>query len=191
MRKIFFKIKIEFKGILHSILQLLALLVFGWFHNSIFEMLVLYVCFFCFRTTFEKQFHAKTTWGCTIISIIVYYLASLIIPNKSISLILVVCFTYFINKVSYYVRDYLDIKYPSKKKKNTNRQEIIKILGEDNLDEESIENFCVSKGMPRLSETIYLFLNNTLEDTSDILGVEPSTITRRINNFIKQGKRLD
>ena len=191
MRKTFFKIKLEIRGVLHSLLQLLALLVFGWFYESIFEMIILYICFFFFRTKFEKQFHAKSTWGCTIISILVYYLASLVIPNKSISLILVVCFTYFINKTSYYIRDYLDIKYPTKKKKNTNRQEIIKILGEDNLDEESIEKFCVSKGIPRLSETIYLFLNNTLDDTSDILGVEPSTITRRINNFIKQSKRLE
>lgn len=121
---------------------------------------------------------------------IVFYVVSLIVPNKSISLLLVILFTYFINLMSFYVRDYLDIKNnfksttKTKKKKNTNRQLIIEIMGKDNLDEESIERYCVSKGVPRLSETIYLFLNNTLEDTADILGIDLSTATRRIKKFI-------
>lgn len=97
--------------------------------------------------------------------------------------------TYYINTLSFYVRDYLDIKYPKKKKKNTNRQTIINILGEDNLDEESIESYCIKIGKPRLSETIYLFLNNTLEETAEILDVDLSTITRRINNFIKESRK--
>ena len=189
MRKTFYKIRLHLKAISHSLLQFLAMIIFGYFHSSLIEMLILYICFFYFKNRFEKQFDASSTWGCTILTIIVYYWASLIIPNTTISVVLVICFTYLINTISYYVRDYLDIKYPKKKKKNTNRQVIIDILGEDNLEEEQIEKFCVSRGIPRLSETIYLFLNNTLEDTADILGVEPSTITRRINNFIRTSRK--
>lgn len=191
MRKFIFKIKLHLKGVIHSLLQLLALLTFGWFCNSVFEMVVLYFCFFWFRGKFEKQFHAKTAWGCTIISMIVYYIASMIIPNKNISLILVVMFTYFINKISFYVRDYLDIKMPRDKKRNTNRQRIIEILGVENLTEKRIERFCVAKAMPKFAETIYLFLNNTLEDTAEILGVDTSTITRRIKNFIELNERME
>lgn len=74
-----------------------------------------------------------------------------------------------------------------KKKKNQNRLMIIEIL-KNNLDEEYIEKFCTSIGKPKLSETIYLFLNNTLEETAEILGVDASTIMRRINTFIEESK---
>lgn len=67
----------------------------------------------------------------------------------------------------------------------TKRKEIIKILGVDRLDEDSIHKYCVSKGFPKLGETIYLFLNNTLEETSEILQVDMSTLSRRINKFIE------
>ncbi len=189
MRKKLFKIRIKLKTMFHSLFQLLVLLGFGYFNNALWEMIILYFCFFYFRTRFEKQFHASSMWGCTILTIIVYWLASRIIPQKSLSILLVIIFTYFINTFSFYARDYLDIKKPKKKKKNTNRQQIIEILGEQNLDEESIEKFCVAKGMPRLSETIYLFLNNTLDETSYILEVDHTTITRRIKKFIKESQR--
>lgn len=188
------KLKTKFfvKGLFHSLLQFIAVFTFAWFNNCIFEMAIIYICFFIFRTRFEKQFHALTTWGCTILTMIIFFIVSLITPEKSISLILVIMFTYMINKISFYYRDYLDIKNMnnsnisnSKKKKNTNRQLIVEILGKDNLDEENIERYCVSKGIPRLSETIYLFLNNTLEETDDILDVDISTITRRIKRFIE------
>ena len=189
--------KLLLKGLFHSLLQFISIFTFAWFNNCIFEMAIIYICFFLFRNKFEKQYHALTTWGCTFLTMLIFYLVSKITPEKSISLILVLMFTYIINKVSYYYRDYLDIKnnrkldennietIKVKKKKNTNRQLIIDILGKDNLDEESIERYCISKGMTRMSETIYLFLNNTVEETADILGVDISTITRRIKRFLE------
>lgn len=184
--------KLLLKGLFHSLLQFTLIFSFAWFNNCIFEMAIIYVCFFIFRNKFEKQYHALTTWGCTFLTMIIFYIVSKITPEKSISLVLVILFTYLINTISFYYRDYLDIKNMnnsnisnSKKKKNTNRQLIVEILGKDNLDEENIERYCVSKGIPRLSETIYLFLNNTLEETADILDVDISTITRRIKRFIE------
>lgn len=185
--------KLLLKGLFHSLLQMISIFAFAWYNNCIFEMLIIYICFFLFRNKFEKQYHALTSWGCTILTMIIFYIVSNITPDKSISIILVIVFTYLINNTSFYYRDYLDIKnmknigineIKPKKKKNTNRQLIVEILGKDNLDEENIEKYCISKGVPRLSETIYLFLNNTLEETSDILGVDISTITRRIKKFI-------
>lgn len=185
--------KLLLKGLFHSLLQMISIFAFAWYNNCIFEMLIIYICFFLFRNKFEKQYHALTSWGCTILTMIIFYIVSNITPDKSISIILVIIFTYLINNNSFYYRDYLDIKnmknidineIKPKKKKNTNRQLIVEILGKDNLDEENIEKYCIYKGVPRLSETIYLFLNNTLEETSDILGVDISTITRRIKKFI-------
>ena len=199
------KTKFIIKGLFHSLLQFIAIFSFAWFNDCIFEMAIIYVCFFFFREKFEKQYHAPTTWGCTILTLIIFYFVSLVTPNKTISIVLIILFTYNINVISYYYRDYLDIKeyrdnqlnkskqyydtVTNKKKKNVNRQIIIEILGNDNLDEESIERYCVSKGIPKLSETIYLFLNNTLEETADILDVDNSTITRRIKRFIEVGFR--
>lgn len=183
------KTKLLLKGLFHSLLQFSSVFVFAWFNNCFIEMTIIVICFFIFRTKLEKQYHALTTWGCTLLTMLIFYFVSCITPEKSISLILVIMFTYLINKISFYYRDYLDIRNEKnnkvvKKKKNTNRQLIIEILGKDNLDEESIERYCISKGVPKLSETIYLFLNNTMEEVSEILEIDMSTITRRIKKFI-------
>ena len=186
------KNKIFFKGLFHSLLQLLALLIFGWFRDRLFEVCIYYVCFFTFRPTFPKQYHALTSWKCTFTTIIVDFIVSMIIPDKSLSLLITIVLTYAINYISFLYRDHLDNKdlqankqQNVKSKKNSKRKQIIDILGKDNLDEESIDKYCISKGLINISETIYLFLNNTLEETSSILEVDLSTLNRRINKFIK------
>lgn len=110
MKRFLFKIKLMIKPILHSIIQLLFLLLFGYLENKLFEMTIIYCCFFIFRQQFEKQFHATTTWLCTIYSIIVFYAISLIAPSKSISILLIVLFTFTINLLSFHLREYIDIK---------------------------------------------------------------------------------
>lgn len=187
-----YKLKLKLKMYGYSLLgvsTLSLILLFAAFNNKLFEITATIIFFFIFRTRFEKQYHAKSLINCSIISLIVFMIVTLLTIKKSISILSIVVMTYYINTLSFYVRDYLDIKYPKKKKKNTNRQTIINILGEDNLDEESIESYCIKIGKPRLSETIYLFLNNTLEETAEILDVDLSTITRRINNFIKESRK--
>lgn len=177
------------KVVLISLIQLSFVFFIGWLHDRLLEMFIIVPCFFYFKRKFEKQYDAQDGWTCTLLTIIIFYIVSYISPDINMSIILIVLFTYFINTVSYYVRDYLDIKHPKKKKKNTNRQTIINILGENNLEEESIEQYCVKIGCPKLSETIYLFLNNTLEETAEILDVDNTTITRRINKFIKESRK--
>jgi hypothetical protein len=187
--------KIILKGLFHSVLQLLILLLFGWFNDRLFEMIIYYVCFFIFKNDFLKKlkfYDAYTNWDCTFITMIVDYLVSIFIPDKSISILITIIFTYFVIYASYLYREHLDNKdlqnlkannTPTKKK--SKRQIIIDILGKENLDEESIEKFCISKGLVNISETIYLYLNNKLEETADILEIDTSTLTRRINKFIK------
>lgn len=102
------KNKLFLKGLFHSLLQFIMIFTFAWFNSCIFEMCIVYVCFLYFRTRFTKQYHALTSWGCTLITMIVFYFVSLVIPNKSISLLLIILFTYLINYISYCYRDYLD-----------------------------------------------------------------------------------
>lgn len=183
--------KFILKGIFHSLLQFLIIFTFAWFNDCIIEMAIVYVCFFTFRPKFDKQYHAKTTWGCTILTIIIYYIVSNIIPSENISLLIVILSTFMINHTSYLYRDYLDLQdlktYLVKPKKNTNRKVLIDLLGKDNLDEESIEVITNQLGLhPKYSETIYLYLNNTIEEVSEILDIDNSTITRRIKTFISE-----
>ena len=109
--------------------------------------------------------------------------------EKDFALIDEISTLYNINKeiVEKFYKEMLQ-KCQIKKKRESHRKAIIKILGPNNLSEQRIEKFCVSKGVPKLSETIYLFLNNTLEETADILGVENSTVTRRIQSFLSLSK---
>lgn len=118
------------KGLFHSLLQMLAIFTFAWFNECIIEMAIIYICFFIFRQTFEKQFHASTTWLCTLYTFIVFYIVSLIAPDIKVSVILIICFTYFINKMSFYVRDYLDLrdKYETSKLKISKGMEKEKLL---------------------------------------------------------------
>ena len=184
--------KIILNHIFHSTLQLLALLLFGWFRNRLFEVCIYYVCFFIFSPTIPKQHHKPTHWKCTITTIVIDYIVSMIVPNNSLSLLITILLTYAFNYINFIYQDHLDNKdlqaikqQNTKPKKNSKRKQIIDILGKDNLDEESIEKYCISKGLINMSETIYLFLNNTLEETSAILEIDLSTINRRINKFIK------
>lgn len=132
--------KIMLKGLFHSILQFIVIFSFAWYNNCIFEMSIIYICFFFFRTKFEKQFHAKTTWLCTIYTIIIFYIISYITPNKEKSILLIIIFTYNINNISFYVRDYLDLKDKFNIKKTSitkgmNKNLLLEICNISNLNE--------------------------------------------------------
>ena len=128
------------KGLFHSILQFIVIFSFAWYNNCIFEMSIIYICFFFFRTKFEKQFHAKTTWLCTLYTIIIFYIISYITPNKEKSILLIIIFTYNINNISFYVRDYLDLKDKFNIKKTSitkgmNKNLLLEICSISNLNE--------------------------------------------------------
>lgn len=77
-----------------------------------------------------------------------------------------------------------DVLRPFIKKKL--REQIIDILG-DNLSEENVEKFCISKGInPKIAETVFLYLGNSKDDVADILGIQGTTVIRRIKVFIEK-----
>lgn len=69
------------------------------------------------------------------------------------------------------------------KKSNDNRKKLIKILG-DNLSQDNIHKICVKLAKPKISKTIFLYLNKTVEETAFELNITESTVIRRVNNFI-------
>lgn len=125
--------RIMLKQLFHSILQFVVIFTFGYLNECIFEIAVIYCCFFIFRSTFEKQFHASTTWLCTLYTIIIYFIVSCITPRKEISLILIVLFTFSINYINFLVREFLDLKAKYvhsqniKIKKGMSKEELLKI----------------------------------------------------------------
>ena len=139
--KISIHTKLILKGLFHSILQFCCIFTFGWLENCIFEISIIYCCFFIFRSQFEKQYHATTTWLCTIYTFIVFFVVSRITPRKELSLLLIVVFTYFINFVSFHLREYLDlqVKFSSliklEIKKGMSKENMLEICKEANLSE--------------------------------------------------------
>lgn len=131
--RLIFNLKYYGKGWINTLIQFSLIFTFAWFNDCLFEMSIIYLLFFIFRTRFEKQFHAKTTWLCTLYTIIIFYIVSLISPNKSVSLMLIVLFTYSINQISFYVRDYLDLQNAIKNKTSKNNIVISKGMNKDLL----------------------------------------------------------
>lgn len=176
------KIKLELvlRKLLGYILFLLIILSYSLLLGKFFETLPLLMSYTMSRNIFKNQLHYKTSSKCIKVSIIFFIISISFILKINISLLQALIVGVLINFIGYLIT-----LLPNKPMKNTKRKIIIEILGKDNLDEESIEKYCVEKGVPKLSETIYLFLNNTLEETSEILEVDMSTLNRRINKFIK------
>lgn len=174
-----------------NILFFTIIIFFGWISGKIIESIILLISFFIYRSAFGKEYHEDTITKCIKTTLSIFSISIMTLLPNSLSYVSPLIFGYLISYIAYKYQDYLDIKQPKKKKRNTNRNLIIEILGKDNLDEESIEKFCISKGLVNISETIYLFLNNKLEDVADILQVDMSTLNRRINKFINISKIKD
>lgn len=133
LKKILYQIKLKiliyWKLILISIIQFSCIFAFAWFENCLLEMCIIVACFFIFRRNFEKQYHAKNGWICTLYTIILFFIISNISPNITTSILIIIIFTYFINLFLYYAKDYLDLKNKFQAKKIG----ITKGMSEDDL----------------------------------------------------------
>jgi transposase-like protein len=56
-------------------------------------------------------------------------------------------------------------------------------------DEKQIEKYCKQRALLNMSETIYLYLNNTIEVVSEILEIDRTTVLRRVNRFLETAER--
>lgn len=133
------KILIYWKLILISIIQFSCILAFAWFNNCLIEMCIIISCFFIFRRNFEKQYHAKNGWFCTLYTIILFFIISNISPDIKTSILIIIVFTYFINLFLYYVRDYLDLRDRFKAKKvglskGISENELVNIIGDKDIN---------------------------------------------------------
>lgn len=140
--------KLILKGLFHSVLQFGVIFAFAWFKNCIFEMAVIYCCFFIFRSLFEKQYHATTTWLCTIYTFAVFFIVSNITPKKELSLLLIICFTYIINCISFLVRDYFDLK---------DKFKAMKVKISKGIDKNKLKEICKFNNLTDLETNILVY----------------------------------
>lgn len=155
-------------------------------YNTIWNLIFIFVSFVIFRARFGKSYHANTIIKCTTISILTFYLATRMSLPLEISLLSTIfvgmIVAFFMHILNYFLEN------NNKCKRNTKREILLEIL-ENNINEEYIEEYCTKIGCPNLSETIYLFLNNTTEEVADILDVATRTVQRRIESFIKKSTK--
>lgn len=172
----------KYCGVVFFFITYLSLLIIGIIFNRWIEMSISAIFFHLFRAKEEDTYHAKNDLICWCVSMLNFcIIMKLTLPIYisyifSIVLAFVLC---VIMRIVYFI-----VK-PIKTKNK--RKILIEIIGQMNTDnEEYIEKLCKEKGLSqKYSETIYLFLNNTIEETAQILEIDNKTVTRRIDKFIK------
>lgn len=139
------------------------------------ETLFLFLAYSLTRNSFDKQLHLSTDKNCIKATCVIFAMAIIIIIPYDVSII----FTSVIGVVINYVCSiFMLIPFKS----NKNKRDIV--LSYVNNDEDEIEEKCRELNLLNVSETVYLFLNNSYEEVSAILNIETSTVRRRVDRFI-------
>jgi hypothetical protein len=117
-----YKAKFKLKKFWYSILGILtivAILILGLLQEKIFEMIISIICFYSFSPLFEKQYHSKSLYKCSGISIIIFFILNRITLNISSSILFTIVLTFALTSASYFIRDLLDktvlLKYYTEK----------------------------------------------------------------------------
>lgn len=164
-----------------SIGQLLVILILGWYNDRLIEILFSLILFFVFSSLYTKRFHASRLIACSIISIIVYSIMSRIMPSFHMSILLNVLLTYFLTTMSYYIKDYIDLKKEIKLDNVPIKIEdiTIPIIAKANPDLES--NDCLA---------IYAFLHRDRHTTAESIAMKHhmsrSTLYRLVDKTLKK-----
>lgn len=89
-------------------LVFLAIALIAFLTNKYIETVALFISFVWIRYAFNKTYHSNSFWICILISIIVFVIAILFVPNKNISLLSCVVFGFIIDFIAYKYKDYQD-----------------------------------------------------------------------------------
>ena len=183
MDKYKFKIRTEllFRKLIGYTIFLVVIFGYAFLLGKERETLFMMIAYTLTRNLFDRQLHMSTTIKCIKVSIIVFVISITAIINYRLS----VMESALIGVVINFIGNVITLIPVEDIKKKRKRQRILDIV---NNDEESIDKVCKELGLIDLSETVYLYLNNTIEDVADILEIDTTTVTRRINRFLKAAK---
>lgn len=180
----------------------LLVLIPAYFGDKVLEVTVAIVSFAVLRTSFPKTYHADTIESnpskaiklCIKSSIILFCLLQPTLIKINISLLSNALIGLLLGYVSYVVEDYLELQKLRKLQKEKEivkkkREKIIEILGYD-TSQEHIFEFCRNKGLiDKVADAVDLYLSTTLQEASNLLGVDISTIKRRVDSFINKSAK--
>lgn len=176
----------KFKYIIHTIIQFGGAFLLGWYFDRLINTIITIPLFFIFRRKYDKTYHAECVNKCTIQTLVMLFIMDKINVSIGLSILLTIIITYIDTEILYHIQDYIDVKAIVNKinenKTKTYRQRILAVVPNN---EAKIEKLCKGFAISDLSETIYLYLNNTIEETSEILQISTVTINRRIKKFLK------
>lgn len=176
----------KLKYSIHSVIQFGGAILLGWYFDRLINIFITIPLFFIFRRKYDKNYHARCVNECTIQTLIMLFIMTQVNASIGLSILLTIIITYIDTEILYHIQDYIDLKEIVRKinenKTKTYRQRILAIVPNN---ESKIDKLCKSFAISELSETIYLYLNNTIEETSEILQVSTVTINRRIKKFLK------
>lgn len=168
-------------------LQFGAVYSIALLNSRAIEFFIIFLSFQINRAVFGKSYHADQLSKCTLYTLVIFYFLIRGVIPLDISLFITPLFGVYLSYVLNRVQDLIDnqnVPKPFVKKKL--RDQIIDILG-DRLTEEEIESFCLQKGInSKVSETVFLYLTNSKDDVADILGIEGTTVIRRLKRFIEK-----
>ena len=91
-----------------GILTLLAIVLMGLLQNKLFETVLSIVLFYVYSPLFEKQYHSRSTYKCSLVSIIVFVILSRTTLEFTLSLFATVVLTFTVTCLSYFVKDLID-----------------------------------------------------------------------------------
>ena len=180
----------------------LLVLIPAYFGDKVLEVTIAIVSFAILRNSFPKTYHADTIEPnpskaiklCVKSSIILFCLLQTALIKINISLLTNALIGLLLGYASYVLEDYLEMwnlrkREKEKEKDKKKREKIIEILGYD-TSQEHIFEFCRSKGIvDKVADAVDLYLSTTLQEASNLLGVDISTVKRRIDSFINKSTK--
>ena len=167
----------KYCAIIFFIVTYLSLIIIGILFNRVIEITLSVIYFHLLRGKEKETFHCSNDFYCWCVSIINFTVITKLTLPLEISYIVSIFLSFILcmfMRLIYYV---------FRKVNSSKRDIIIEVLGE-NTTEEDIDKFCANLGLnSKYSETIYLYINNTIEETSEILDIDSRTVSRRIDKI--------
>ena len=166
-------------GVIFFCITYFSLLIVGILFDRSIEMSLSVVYFHIFRGNEKDTYHCETDIKCWCLSMCNFLITQKLGLPIHISFLTTILFAFILCMI-------MRLLYKINEKQTMSKKKRILAIVENN--ETKIEKFCKKLGIPEVSETVYFFLNNTVEETADWLGISTSTVKRRINKFIQISK---
>ena len=182
---IFVKILYVIFFIIYNLFEIWLVYLIGKYSNRVYELIFILICFFINKSIYGKPLHFRDNFLCLGVSLILFYVAIQCAFTLHLSIIINIIIGVLCGCFTSYVATYLY----KENEKLSKRNKILKILN-NNTSQEYIFEYCKNNGLKQnIADTIDLFLSNTMQETSEILDVDISTIKRRINYFIESANK--